>query len=66
VGHLRLDVFDTRIGVVFLGRGVIVIEVWRTAFMSVEKLAFVEIVLQVIFWTRHFEYTLLRGYRGAL
>jgi hypothetical protein len=44
VGHLRLDVFDTRVGVVFLRRGVIVIEVWRAIFVSVEELMFTESV----------------------
>jgi hypothetical protein len=36
VGHLRLDVLDARVCVVFFGSGVIVVEVRRAAIMSVK------------------------------
>jgi hypothetical protein len=35
VGHLRLDVFDSRVCVVFFGGGVIVVEVWGAVVMLV-------------------------------
>jgi len=35
VRHLRLDVLYARVRVVFFGGGVIVVEVWRTAVVSI-------------------------------
>jgi len=35
VGHLGLDVFDSRVCVVFFGCRVIVVEVWRPVIMLV-------------------------------